>query len=121
MRYRDAQEAINWLKEAFGFEQQVLYEGAGGGVEHAELRYGQGVIMLGSERPNDEQRRAGQGWAYVVVDDLDAHYEKAKVAGAQITEELHAEDYGSFYGARDPEGNLWTFGTYEPARSGSPS
>jgi uncharacterized glyoxalase superfamily protein PhnB len=117
MRYRDAHAAIEWLGKAFGFEQSVVYEGDGGRVDHAELRYGDGLVMLGSERPGDDQRQAGQGWAYVVVGDLDSHHENAKAAGAEITEEPHTEDYGSFYGARDLEGNLWSFGTYEPADS----
>ena len=115
MRYRDAHAAIDWLERAFGLERRLVYEGEGGRVDHAELTYGEGLIMVGSERPGDENRRAGQGWAYVVVADIDAHYEAAAEAGATITEEPHHEDHGSFYGARDPEGNLWSFGTYDPA------
>lgn len=115
MRYRDARAAIEWLEQAFGLKREVLYEGSGGRVDHAELRYGEGLIMLGSERPGEQQRRVGQGWAYVAVDDLAGHYQRAKGAGAEITEEPHDEDYGSFYAARDPEGNLWSFGTYRPS------
>jgi uncharacterized glyoxalase superfamily protein PhnB len=75
--------------------------------------------MLGSERSSDEDRgvglHAGQGWLYVVVDDPDAHHERAKAAGAEIVRELEDQDYGSRdYSARDPEGNLWSFGTYNP-------
>jgi len=114
MRYRDARAAIEWLEQAFGFERQVVYDGPDDTVAHAELRYGDGVVMLGSERPGDEHRRAGRGWAYVVVEDLEAHYDRAKAAGAEIADEPVVADYGSFYGARDLEGNLWSFGTYRP-------
>jgi uncharacterized glyoxalase superfamily protein PhnB len=114
MRYRDARGAIDWLERAFGFERHVVYDGPDDTVAHAELRYGNGIVMIGSERADDEHRRVGRGWAYVVVDDLDAHCERAKVAGAEIIDGPIAEEYGSFYGARDPEGNLWSFGTYRP-------
>jgi len=115
MRYRDARAAIEWLERAFGVERQVVYDGPDETVAHAELRYGDGVVMVGSERPGDEHRRVGRGWAYVVVDDLAAHHERAAAAGAEITDEPNVQDYGSFYGARDPEGNLWSFGTYSPS------
>jgi uncharacterized glyoxalase superfamily protein PhnB len=115
MRYRDAPAAIEWLERAFGLEPRVVHEGDDGRVDHAELVHGDGLVMLGSERPGDQQRKAGSGWAYVVVGDLDSHFARAKAAGAEITEEPHTEGYGSFYGARDLEGNLWSFGTYDPA------
>ncbi len=114
MRYRDAAAAIDWLERAFGFERNVVYEDDGK-VSHAELRYGDGLVMIGSWRGEDDHRRPGQGWAYVAVDDLDEHYRRAQAAGAEIVEGPQKQDYGSFYGARDPEGNLWSFGTYRPA------
>jgi hypothetical protein len=49
--------------ERLRFERNVVYEGEGGRIDHAELRYGDGLVMLGSERPGDEQRKAGCGWA----------------------------------------------------------
>jgi uncharacterized glyoxalase superfamily protein PhnB len=70
--------------------------------------------MLGDWRGDDDHRTPGQGWAYVVVDDLEAHLTTAREAGAEIVDELQVLDYGSFYAARDPEGNLWSFGTYGP-------
>jgi uncharacterized glyoxalase superfamily protein PhnB len=115
MRYRDAPAAIDFLERTFGFERHVVYEGPGGTVAHAELRYGDGLVMLGSWRGDDDHRRPGQGWAYVAVDDLDAHYRGAAAAGAEIVDGPQRQDYGSFYGARDPEGNLWSFGTYRPS------
>jgi uncharacterized glyoxalase superfamily protein PhnB len=114
MRYHDAHAAIEWLEQAFGFERHVVYEGTGETIDHAELRYGEGLVMLGSVRGDDDHRRPGQGWAYVVVDDLSAPHDRAKAAGAEIVEPPQVHDYGSFYGARDPEGNLWSFGTYRP-------
>lgn len=118
LRYRDAHAAIDWLERAFGFQRRVVYEGEGGRIDHAEVGLGDGLVMLGSERPGEEGRHVGQGWAYVAVDDLDAHYERAKAAGAEIVMERQDQDYGSFYGACDPEGNHWSFGTYRPGRDG---
>jgi uncharacterized glyoxalase superfamily protein PhnB len=76
--------------------------------------------MVGSERPSDDERglgrHAGQSRAYVVIDGADAHYERAKAAGAQIVRELEDQDYGSRdCSARNPEGNRWSFGTYDPS------
>jgi uncharacterized glyoxalase superfamily protein PhnB len=115
MRYHDALAAIDWLERAFGLERHLVYEGAGGRVDHAELRYGDGLIMLGTVRGDDDPRLPGQGWAYVVVGDIHAHHERANAAGAEIVEAPQVLDYGSFYSARDLEGNLWSFGTYRPA------
>ena len=78
--------------------------------------------MLGSARPGEASAtNPGEFGAYVVSDDIDAIYERAKVAGAQITAKPHDTDYGSHdFAARDPEGNRWTFGTYrgEPRKAG---
>jgi uncharacterized glyoxalase superfamily protein PhnB len=114
MRYYDAAAAIEWLERAFGFTRQVAYDDGDGVVQHAELRYGDGLVMLGQWRGEDDHRKPGAGWAYVAVDDLDAHHARAREAGAEIVGEIQHLDYGSFYGARDPDGNLWSFGTYRP-------
>jgi uncharacterized glyoxalase superfamily protein PhnB len=114
MRYRDSKAMLDWLERAFGFERHLVYEDADGRVTHAEVRYGDGLVMLGDWRGEDDHRRPGQGWAYVVVEDLDAHHRRATEAGAEIVSGPQQEGYGSFYGARDPEGNLWSFGTYAP-------
>lgn len=116
MRYRDAPAAIEFLKDAFGFEERVVYSRDDGTIAHAELRYGPSILMLGSDRDDMYGKRVGHGWLYVAVDDPDAHCERARAAGAEIISELHDTDYGSRdYGARDPEGNMWNFGTYRPA------
>ena len=118
LRYRDAKAAIEWLQEAFGFELVASHDGPDGKVMHAELRWGDSMIMLGEEteeRVADFGERAGRGWSYVSVTDADAHHDRAKAAGAEITRELTDQDYGSRdYGANDPEGNHWSFGTYDP-------
>jgi uncharacterized glyoxalase superfamily protein PhnB len=126
--YDDAPAAIEWLERAFGFERVAVHEGEGGTIEHAELRAGTGMVMMGSSRePGGERyerfpvrspRQAGAITAgfYRIVDDPDAHCRRARAAGAEILMDLTDQDYGSRdYTARDPEGHLWTFGTYRPA------
>jgi uncharacterized glyoxalase superfamily protein PhnB len=109
LRYRDANAAIEWLERAFGLQ------------EKAELALGAGLVMLGQSRPDGwlggraRDARPSTASIYIVVADPDAHYERARAAGAEIVRELTDEDYGSReYSARDPEGNLWSFGTYDP-------
>jgi uncharacterized glyoxalase superfamily protein PhnB len=117
--YEDSSAAIEWLKQAFGFEEHVVHRGDDGTIEHAELRLGSGMIMPGAPQSYDmksvrELGGSNQG-NYVVIEDTDAHYERAKAAGAEILEEPHDKDYGSRdYTARDLEGNVWVFGTYDP-------
>ncbi len=116
MRYRDAPAAIEFLKRAFGFEEQVVYRNDDGTVAHAQLSYGPSILMLGSDRDDLYGKRAGQGWLYVAVDDPDGHCARARAAGAEVMTELHDTDYGSRdYSARDLEGNVWSFGTYRPS------
>jgi uncharacterized glyoxalase superfamily protein PhnB len=122
LRYQDANAAIDWLERAFGLERKEVYEDAGI-VTHAEMRWRGSLIMLGGERPSDRENgyasRIGNGWLYVVVDDPDAHHDRAKAAGAEIVMELTDQPYGSRdYQALDLEGNRWSFGTYDPTASG---
>jgi uncharacterized glyoxalase superfamily protein PhnB len=118
LQYRDAHAAIDWLERAFGFERVNVHEADDGSVAHAELRCGDGMLMLSTYRSGGDARfpdYTGRGWAYAVVDDADAHHDTAKAAGAEIVYELTDQDYGSRdYSARDLEGNLWSFGTYRP-------
>ena len=78
------------------------------------------MVMIGSEREGDRfGTNAGHTWVYVVIDDTDAHCQRARSAGAEIVMEPTDQDYGSRdYAARDPEGNIWSFGTYDPNASG---
>jgi uncharacterized glyoxalase superfamily protein PhnB len=109
--YRDLRPAIDFLCDAFGFERHALHEGEDGELQHVELRLGDGVIMPAPLRGGEP----GHAQLYVVVDDADAHHDRAKAAGASITMELRDTDYGSRdYAAADPEGNTWYFGTYRP-------
>jgi len=124
LRYRDAHAAIDWLCRAFGFEKHAVYAD-GDIVHHAQLVFGNGMIMLGSvanhsafgkriAQPDDIGGRETQ-CAYVVVADCTAHYARAKAAGAMIVDDYEEKDYGGAgYSCRDPEGHLWSFGSYDP-------
>jgi uncharacterized glyoxalase superfamily protein PhnB len=118
--YEDAPAAIEWLQRVFAFTPLMVMTGEHGEIGHAELRLGDGVIMPTSRRrtPDPEnpwsQPLATQG-LYVAMDNIDAHYDHAVRAGAEIVRPLADTDYGSReYTARDLEGNLWSFGTYRP-------
>jgi uncharacterized glyoxalase superfamily protein PhnB len=114
LRYKDAHAAVDFLERAFGFERKAVYEDAGT-VHHAELAYGRGMVMLGTLGAGDPQFDTRRSSAYVIVPDADAAYERAQGAGAEITRELQDTDYGSReFSVRDPEGNAWSFGTYDP-------
>jgi len=124
LRARDALALIRFLVDVVGFEETVVYA-EGDIVQHAQLSWPLGGgIMLGSVRPDGPadkwSLRPGTFGAYVVVDDPDALHDRVKAGGAEITMELHDTDYGSRdFAIKDPEGNLWSFGTYrgEPRKS----
>jgi uncharacterized glyoxalase superfamily protein PhnB len=121
MRYSDALAGIEWLNQVLGFETLTLYEGPGGSVAHAVLRFGSGALQISSPRGNEVARpdhTMGLGGLYLVVDDPDALYVRAKAAGGDIVWELTDEEYGSReFSVRDPEGNVWSLGTYRPGSS----
>lgn len=125
LRYRDADAALTFLKSAFGAQEKSVHRGDDGVIHHAELRFGAGLVMLG--------QYSGEGWMggesprplastvsiYVVISDPDQHFAAARSAGAEIVREMADMDYGSReYSVRDPEGNLWSFGTYDPYATG---
>jgi uncharacterized glyoxalase superfamily protein PhnB len=121
LRYRDARAAIAWLEKAFGFERKAVYDGEDGMVQHAELRFRDGLIMLGCAGDPSHSEYAkiapppGTGSVYVVVDDPDALHDRVVAAGGDVVMPLTDQDYGSRdFAVRDPEGNLWSFGTYDP-------
>src|SRR4051794_28599822 len=116
LRYKDARRAIAFLEEAFGFKAAMVVDGEDGSVAHAEMTYGtDGMVMLGTDRDDPYGSHVGQGWMYVVIEDADAHYARAKAAGAEIVRELEDQDYGSRdYSAPGFEGNPWRFGAYPP-------
>ena len=124
--YRDAGGAIDWLCRAFGFEVRLKVEGEGGRIEHSELVFGEGLIMVGQESTGDRPEHAdmvspralaGKNTQVlaVYVDDVDAHCARARAAGAQVFREPAESDYGAdynvdrSYGARDPDGHIWFF------------
>ena len=119
-RYRDAPRMIDWLAEGFGFEVKTKYMD-GDQVAHAELALGASMIMLGSVRDDAYGRVVGEPGSnggksiYIAIDDADALCERARAAGARIIEEPVDRDYGSRdFICADPEGNIWSFGTYWP-------
>ena len=124
LRYRDAAAEIEWLCAAFGFERHLVVPGEDGTIAHAQLTFGNGMIMLGSARDDEFGRWSktpeqvggvGTQSPYIVVADADAHYAQAEAAGAEIVLDIRDEDYGGRgYSCRDPEGHLWNFGTYDP-------
>lgn len=126
LRYHDAPAAIEWLCQVFGFEKKLVVPNEDGTIAHAQLNFGNGMIMLASVpmketefghlmKHPDEVGGAVTQTIYVVVTDADAVYFQAKAAGAQIALEIKDEDYGGRgFSCYDIEGHLWSFGTYDP-------
>ena len=119
LTYRNARAAMQFLADAFGFEERAAYaqEANPDIVEHAEMRWPLGGgIMFGTTGKDDSpfgRRLPGNDSVYVVCDDPDGLFERATAAGAEVVQGLKDEDYGSRgFTVRDPEGNLWSFGTY---------
>ena len=106
-RFADADAALEWLSRAFGFEEVETVRDDEGAIQHAEVSLGPGIVMFGPGDPASQ--------VYVAVEDADAHYQRAKAAGAEIVREIEDTFYGSReYTARDPDGHVWSFGTYRP-------
>ena len=115
LRAKDARALIRFLVDVVGFNETAVF-GDGDVVEHAQLNWPLGGgVMLGSARNDDgawplEPGRAGM---YVVTDDPDGLFERITAAGTEVLTPLHETHYGSRdFAIRDPEGNLWSFGTY---------
>jgi len=124
--YEDAAKAIDWLSRTFGFEVRLKVEGEGGSIEHSELVFGEGLIMVGTAHGKPERPRvhcksprsvggANTQSLCVCIDDVDAHYQRARAAGARIVQEPETHDYGEEYWADrtyeavDLEGHHWWF------------
>jgi uncharacterized glyoxalase superfamily protein PhnB len=125
VRYEDAYAAIAWLERAFGMKRHVVYDGANGAVDHAELTFGSGMIMLGSATnagPHTQYYALPSAIGgrvtsplYLVSAECEALWEQAKAAGAEVVMELKDMDYGGkSFTVRDPEGYLWSVGEYDP-------
>jgi uncharacterized glyoxalase superfamily protein PhnB len=114
--YEDVDAAVEFLVTAFGFTREVRLAGPDGKAMHAEVRLGDGVVMMG--RPGEDYRNPKHlggvtQLVYVYVDDVDRHCETATAAGAKIILELADQFYGDrTYGAEDPEGHQWSFGQH---------
>lgn len=116
--YQDPRAALAFLEKAFGFEPVMLISDAGGALVHSEMRYGDGVIMVGTEWSADRQSprslggRTTQNVHVQLGDDIDidAHCAAAARAGAVIEADPEDQFYGDrTYRAKDPEGHIWTF------------
>lgn len=127
LRYADAPRAIDFLCEAFGFERKAIYldEQDSAVVQHAQLVWADRMVMLSSVKDSEFAKVAMIKTAaeadgstvslYLTVDDVDAHADRARAAGAEIILEPSDQDYGGRgYTARDLEGNVWSFGSYDP-------
>ena len=126
LQYRDCPAAIDWLIRTLGFTSHLVVLGQSGRIDHAELRFGNGLVMLSSAN------EGGMDWlgqpiapaSIALVADgpaaVDALYARVKAADARIVRELGDSDYGEYgrshgFTCLDPEDNRWSVGTYQPA------
>jgi PhnB protein len=111
--YEDVPAALEWLAQAFGFRERLRFAGKDGTVSHAEMQLADAVIMLGDpggDYRNPKRLGGVTQYVHVYVDDVDAHYGRAKRAGATISSEPKDQEYGDrSYSVRDLEGHAWTF------------
>jgi len=115
--YEDAAAAIEWLEKAFGFVTRLRVEDGEGGIVHSELELGSGLVMVASARPGMQSPRSLGGAntqsLFAYVDDVDAHFARARAAGARIVSEPSKRDYDDWedrtYETLDPEGHRWWF------------
>jgi len=117
LSYQDPRKALDWLQLAFGFEIEMIIEDEQGNLAHSQLRYGDGLVMVGSEwnenvrSPASIERKCTQTVHVHMEEDIDRHCARARAAGAEIIAEPEDQFYGDrTYRARDPEGHIWTFG-----------
>lgn len=124
LRYADVPAAIDWLCSVLGFEKQLVVPDDNGGIAHAQLSFGNGMIMLGPVLDSPYGRlmkqpgqigNANTQSCYLVVQDADQLYQRVLDAGGEIVLDIQDEDYGGRgFTCRDPEGHLWSLGTYDP-------
>jgi uncharacterized glyoxalase superfamily protein PhnB len=115
--YKDPWAALDWLEKAFGFERTMVISDKDGNLGHSELRFGDGILYVGSQWTDDIASPAALGGKTTqtvhvhLPDGIDAHCARAKAAGAVILQEPSDQFYGDrTYRARDLEGHIWTFG-----------
>lgn len=116
LAYKDNRAALDWLQRAFGFEPSEVLTDANGNIVHAEMIYGDGVVMIGSEwadwtrSPASLDGRNTQRVHVRIEHGIDEHCERARQAGAKIVKEPEDQFYGErAYVAADLEGHYWTF------------
>jgi uncharacterized glyoxalase superfamily protein PhnB len=118
LRYDDPRAAMTFLTGALGFSELFVSTTDDGAIAHAELRFGDGVVMLGSRKGASDLFDTGRAVVYLALDDaaaVDAHHDRAVAAVAEVVMELVDQPYGSReYAVRDPEGNIWSIGSYRP-------
>lgn len=118
LQYRDADAGMRWLEEVLGCERGEVHRDDDRNIVHAELLFRGAIVMMSSAGVGREPFRglpAGGRLVYCALDEVDALYERVRKAGGEIAVELTETDYGSRdFTVRDPEGNLWAFGTYRP-------
>lgn len=122
LRYRDAPAALEFLRDAFGFQVGHVSEDDHGRIVHAEMSWRGGMVMLGADRDDTVwDQQPGSGGTYVVLEDgdaVDTCFRGAVAAGATVVSEPREQSWGSKdFVVRDLEGNLWSFGTYQPTTS----
>jgi uncharacterized glyoxalase superfamily protein PhnB len=141
LRYPDPAAAITFLTEVLGLTAEFVSTGDDGAVQHAELSFGAtpfperaapkapgrhsfrggpdhdpGVLMIGPRQGPDDPFDTGRAVLYLTVDDPDARHDRAVAAGAEIVQGLVDQPYGAReFAVRDPDGNIWSLGTYRPA------
>jgi len=118
LHYRDPAKALAFLNEAFGFTEKNVHKGPDGEIAYVELEYRGCGFGFGRTPEGGSPFDLGPTAVYVALDEVDAMHDRAAGAGAEIVMPPTDQDYGSRdFAARDPEGNVWCFGTYRPGRS----
>jgi len=113
LHYRDLEAGIRFLTEAVGFREHALHKGPDGEIQYAELELGGAGLGVGRSAGGDSPYELGPTAIYVGLDDPDSLFERVAASGAEIVAELTDREYGSReFSARDPEKNVWCFGTY---------
>lgn len=121
LQYSDADAGIEWLERVLGCERRQVHKDDDGNVIHAEVSFRGATLMLSTAGVGREPFRslpAGGRLVYTALDEVEDLYETVREAGAEVALEITDTDYGSRdFTIRDPEGNLWAFGTYRPEAS----
>lgn len=123
--YKDPEKALRFLKDAFGFSEHSVYRDDKNNIQHGQLIFGNAMIMIShadneSEfgeftRTSSEIGNYNTQTPYIIIEDVDSHYKNAKVNGAEIIMDIKDEGYGGRgYSCKDPEGYIWSFGSYNP-------